>query len=110
MKWVSMAEQPDAHKPKNNLRNAKRWLEWGNAQHHWTLEQWKRVHLAVWQTNLCLENARRTVAAPMHIVPTCKFCGGGIMFLSSSEENINATAYNDILDDSVLPTTSNTFG
>jgi hypothetical protein len=30
-----------AHKPKINMRNAKRHLEWCKARRHWTLEQWK---------------------------------------------------------------------
>jgi hypothetical protein len=35
MKLVSKAEQP-----KITMCNAKRWLEWCKAHHHWTLEQW----------------------------------------------------------------------
>jgi hypothetical protein len=31
MKWVSMVEQPHAHKPKINMHDAKRLLEWRQA-------------------------------------------------------------------------------
>jgi hypothetical protein len=46
-----------AHKPKITMRNAKRWLEWCKARHHWTLEQWKCVlwseesRFTIWQSN-----------------------------------------------------------
>jgi hypothetical protein len=41
IKWVSMAEQPHAHKPKITMRNVECRLEWCKARRHWTLEQWK---------------------------------------------------------------------
>jgi hypothetical protein len=43
MKWVSMAEQPQPHKPKITMRNDKCRRTWCTARRHWTLEKWKRL-------------------------------------------------------------------
>ena len=122
-----MVEQP--HKSKIIMCNAKRWLEWCKAFRFWTLEQWKCVLWSdesrftislVRRTNLGLVDARRTLPARMHST-SCKVwwrrnSGLGLFFMvqarpiSSSEGNLNATAYNDILDNSLLQILWQQFG
>ena len=113
-------KQHQHKKPKISMRNAKRWLEWCKVRRHWTLGQWKRV---LWSDESCFTiwQSDGQSYLPKCLVPTIKFGGGGIMVwscfscfglgpLGPVNGSLNATAYNDILDHSVLPTLWQQFG
>ena len=117
------------HKPLITARNATRRLQWCKERRHWTLEQWKSVvwsdesRYQMWRSDgrvwvwrmpgeRCLQEC---------IVPTVKFGGGGIMVWSCFSwyglgplvlvaGNMNADAYQTVLDNYALPTLWAQFG
>lgn len=116
-------------KPYITKHNAKRRMEWCKARRHWTLEQWKRVlwsdesRFSIWQSDgrVWVWRMPGERYLPDCIMPTVKFGGGGIMLwgcfsgvglgpLVPVKGNLNASSYQVILDNSMLPTLWKQFG
>lgn len=118
-----------AHKPHITACNATRRLWWCRERRQWTLEQWKSVlwsdesRYQLWRSDGRVWVWRMPGERFIQdcVVPTVKFGGGGIMVWSCFSwyglgplvlvrGNMNAEAYQTVLDNAALPTLWAHFG
>ena len=118
-----------ASKPYISKCNAKRWMQWCKARHHWTLEQWRCVlwsdesHFSIWQSNgpVWVWQLRGERYLSDCNVLSVKFGAGGIVVwgclsgagrgpLVPVKGTLNVSAYQEMLDNSKLPTLWEQFG
>ena len=112
-----------ASKPYINKCNAKRWMQWCKARRHWTLEQWRRIlwtdesHFSIWESDGWVWVWRLPGLRYLSdcIVQSVKFGGEGITLwgcfsgaglgpLVQVKGTLNASAYKEMLDNSMIPT------
>ena len=109
--------------------NAKRWMQWCKSRHHWTLEQRRCVlwsdesHFSIWQSNgpvwvwqlpgeryLSDCNVLSVKFGAGGIVVWGCFSGAGLGPLVPVKGTLNVSAYQEMLDNSKLPTLWEQFG
>ena len=124
MEWVSMVT---ASKPYITKCNAKCLMQWCKARRHWSLEQWRcaiwsdQSRFSIWQSDGGVWRLPGERYLSACIVQSVKFGGGGIMVWGCSsgaglgplvpvKGTLNASAFQEILENFMLPTLWKQFG